>query len=380
LTDDAAHATLQEGRMYPFLLALLLLLHALAHAGVGIWAAGASASWLVTALWLVAMGGFMGASFAIFGLDRLRPHAERLTIAAALGSAMLLRLTGVALWSLAGLALGVALALLVRRWARCAHPEIHTPTLRTAGAPVVDDAPTTPERLVAGLAYAALTITVVLIVARPWYQSWGSSRQERSSASTFMPLEDVAGAARYRIDRAVTVRAPAQLVWPWIAQLGQDRAGFYSHEWLERAAGLHVTNADSLVPAWQRRQVGEVLRAAQPGYLGGRLGEPLGWRITRWDPPRSMSLEGWGTFVVSPIDDSTTRVRVHTRAPGVPTLRALPTAWLRFYVVEPAHFVMERAMLLGVKRRAERLAASGVRDDRGAPELPARRDPSRVPQ
>jgi len=358
LTDDSIRATLREGRMYPFLLALLLLLHALAHAGVGAWAAQASASWMVTPLWLVAMGGFLGASFAIFGLERLRPHAERLAIAATLASALLLRVAGVALWPAAGLALGIVFALLVRRWARCAHPEIHTPTLRTAGAPPVDDAPTRPERLAAGTAYAFLALTAALIVARPWYQSWGSTPAERTTASAFVPDHVPDRSSSYRIDRAVTVHAPARLVWPWLAQLGQDRAGFYSYDWLERAAGIDIRNTDSLVPAWQRRQAGEVVRAAQPGYLGGRLGEPLGWRLTRWDPPRSMTLAGWGTFVVVPVDDSTSRLRVHTRGPGAPSLRALAVAWVGFYLFEPAHFVMERALLLGVKRRAERLAAS----------------------
>jgi hypothetical protein len=367
LTDDATGATLREDRMYPFLLALLLLLHALAHAGVGVWAAGSAAAWVVTPLWLLAMGGFMSASFAIFGHDRLRPHAERFTIAATLGSALLVRLVGVAWWSVAGLGVGIALSLLVRRWARCAHPEIHTPTLRTPGAPSADDAPTVPERLGALAAYTCLAITAGLIVARPWYQTWGSTRDERAAVSAFEPSDDIAAASRYRIDRAVTIRAPARLVWPWLAQLGQDRAGFYSYDWLERVVGIEVRNADSLVTSWQQRQVGEMVRAAQPGYPGGRLGEPLGWRITRWDPPRSMTLEGWGTFVVSPVDDSTSRLRVHTRARGEPSLRALPVAWLGFYLFEPAHFVMERALLLGVKRRAERLAASSVRGDRGAP-------------
>jgi hypothetical protein len=182
--------------MYPFLLALLLLLHALAHAGVGIWAAGSAAAWIVAPLWLVAMGGFMSASFAIFGLDRLRPHAERFALAATLGSALLLRLAEVAWWSVAGLALGVALALLVRRWARCAHPEIHTPTLRTPGAPSVDDAPTVPERLGAIAAYTCLAITAGLIVARPWYQAWGSSRDERAATGVAMGGATRAGPRR----------------------------------------------------------------------------------------------------------------------------------------------------------------------------------------
>jgi hypothetical protein len=40
--------------------------------------------------------------------------------------------------------------------------------------------------------------------------------------------------------RAVTIDAPVEDVWPWLAQIGQDRAGFYSYEWLENLAGCRM--------------------------------------------------------------------------------------------------------------------------------------------
>jgi hypothetical protein len=202
-----------------------------------------------------------------------------------------------------------------------------------------------------------LGLTTALIVARPWYQSWGSTAAERAAAGAGREL--AMGAAPYRIDRAVTVQAPARLVWAWLAQMGQDRAGFYSFEGIERAVGLEIRNSDSLVAHWQQRSVGELVRAAPPGYLGGRWGDSLGWRVTRWDPPRTMTLEGWGDFVVTPIDDSASRLRIHTHAALAPSVRGIGTAWLGLYLFEPAHFVMERAMLTGIKRRAEGVAAGG---------------------
>lgn len=337
--------------MRPFFLALLLLLHGLAHAGAGTWAAGRFPAVVVTPLWLVAMLGFMGASFAIFGLDRLRPRAEVLTLAATIASAALLRLAGVGVWSLIGLMIGLAFCGLVRWWTRCTHPEIHTPTISTGDVPVIPESPRLRDRIGAFTAYAVLAYTALLIVARPWHHAWGTTAAERAA-----PVPGIAGEAgmRYRIDHGVTVRAPAERVWPWVAQIGQDRAGFYSYDWLERAAGDRVHNADSLVPSWQERKVGDLVRAAQPDYLGGRLGSDLGWRITYWDPPHAMALENWGAFVVVAIDSTTSRLRVHTRGPGRPSLRAIPFAPLGFYLFEPAHFVMERGMLLGIRGRAER--------------------------
>lgn len=340
--------------MRPFFLALLLLLHALALASAGIWAAGTASPLLVTPLWLLAMCGFMAASFAIFGLDRLRPHAESLSIAATVASAILLRLAASASWLASGLLVGVALSLAVRWWTRCTHPEIHTATISTEPShPIVEERPTVSQRIGAAATYAALALTAVLIVARPWYQTWGTTAGERATTIGYRG-DEVPG---YRIDRGVTIRTRAESVWPWLAQIGQDRAGFYSYDWLERAIGAQIHNVDSLVPAWQERQVGDLVRAVQPDFFGGRFGSALGWRVSAWDPPRSLTLENWGTFVVRPIDDSTSRLLVHTRGPGRPSLGALPLAWLGFYLFEPAHFVMERGMLLGIKRRAERAAA-----------------------
>ncbi len=108
-----------------------------------------------------------------------------------------------------------------------------------------------------------------------------------------------------------------------------------------------------LSPEWQVRQVGDVVRGAQPTFLGGHFGDSLGWRVTTWDPPRSMTLENWGTFVVVPVGRDSSRLLVHERGGGRPRLAALPNALLAFYLIEPAHFVMERRMLLGIKARAE---------------------------
>jgi len=262
-----------------------------------------------------------------------------------------LRLAAFSIWMVLGLLIGVALSLLVRWWARCTHPEIHTATLSTEPThSIADEMPTVAQRLGAVVAYGMLALTAVLIVARPWYQRWGTSADERATTLGYRG-EDV---PRYRIDRGVTVRASADSVWPWLAQIGQDRAGFYSYDWLERAMGIEVHNADALVPAWQERQVGDLVRAVQPDFFGGRFGPAVGWRISECDPPRTLTLENWGTFVVRSVDDSTSRLLVHTRGPGRPSLRAVPIAWFGFYVFEPAHFIMERGMLLGIKRRAER--------------------------
>lgn len=352
--------------MRPLLLGVVLVLHALAQAAQGMWAAERAPGWIVAPLWLVAMMGFLAAGFAVLGLERLKQSAAPLALAALIAEAALARIAGLSPPVVTGVCLGAILAILVRWWARCCHPEIHTPTIAThAGLAEALDRPSVWRRLVAGAAWSFLAVTALLITLRPWHRGWGTTPSERSG---WMSHPGDVETARFGIDRGVTIRAPAERVWPWLAQLGEDRAGFYSHGWVERALVGDVRNADSLVPAWQSRKVGELVRAARPGRLGGRVGRvgrDLGWRITSWDPPRTMTLARWGTFVVRPIDDSTSRLLVHARPARAHAIAALPLAWLGLYFIEPAHFVMERRMLLGIRERAERdaLATLPPRDD-----------------
>jgi hypothetical protein len=51
-------------------------------------------------------------------------------------------------------------------------------------------------------------------------------------------------------------------VWPWLIQMGQDRAGFFGYDGLERLVGLRIGNADTIVPEWQHLAVGDQLRVA----------------------------------------------------------------------------------------------------------------------
>ena len=122
--------------------------------------------------------------------------------------------------------------------------------------------------------------------------------------------------------------------------------------------GDDIRNADRVHPEWQHRQVGDTILATQRSYLGGRFGT-LGWRVTTIDSARVMGLEQWGTFVLQPIDSIHTRLIVRTRnvrSAGVVPFLFAP---LDVFLFEPAHFIMERGMLRGIRDRAERGSAAG---------------------
>ena len=322
-------------RKLRIVLAILLIAHGLAHASAGMWATDIGGRTLVTILWECATLGFIGGAAGLLGIRVLRNFWQQLVAAGAAASLLLLFLYShplfvpgiVADFALVAIALAPAFGGQLKRLA--------------------------PSNGKAGVAAVALLLYAgTLIALRPWYSSWGATRSEQQMV---LASDPPIGESHYRIDHAITIRAPIDSVWPWIAQIGQDRAGFYSYDWLERLFGARIKNADEIVPAWQNRSVGDLVPAVQPGYLGGVLGRDLGWRISELRSGRMMVLDGWGAFVLEPIDSATTRLHIRTRGEGVPTLAGIAMTPLSLLIFEPAHFIMERGMMLGVKRRAERL-------------------------
>jgi hypothetical protein len=172
------------------------------------------------------------------------------------------------------------------------------------------------------------------VAVRPRMLRWGATDAEASST---LPGDELVPDPGAQCTRAVTIDAPVESVWPWLAQIGQDRAGFYSHELLENLAGCRMHNASEIHPEWQHRQIGETVM----------LHHLYGLPVARFEPGRVLALNGWGAFITEPFSNDCTRLicRGRTaRGPGV-VLGAL--------LIEIPHFVMERKMMLAIKHRAE---------------------------
>jgi hypothetical protein len=158
----------------------------------------------------------------------------------------------------------------------------------------------------------------------------------------------------------VTIQAPPERVWPWLVQLGQGRGGLYSYDRLENLFGLDMHSADRIVPELQHLQVGDEIRLVPediqaPLILKVAAIEPERWLVMTAPGDRDTALAAgmpwpsW-TFVLDPVGQGATRLLVRWRSDFRPTL----AGWLvNKYALEPVHFVMERKMLLGIKRRAE---------------------------
>ena len=327
------------------ILATLLILHGLAHAAPGMWAAGDAPSWVVTPLWGAALIGYLAAGVGLFRMPVLRRWWTQLLIVATASSILLLVLFAEpigAVGALLDVALFVFAFQVVVPAAAREIEEAEDLGVAELPHPIL-------HRLAWSLGGAALVYAAVVVAIRPLYLRWGTTAEERTAR---LLGDDRVKAARYRVDHAITIHAPADSVWPWLVQLGQDRAGFYSYAWLERLVGDDIHNADRVHREWQRLAPGDTVFAAQADYFGGRLGHP-GWRVTAVESGRGMYLENWGAFVLRPIDSNTTRLVIRTRGEGTPNLTMVALGPVNVFVFEPAHFIMQRGMMRGIRNRAE---------------------------
>jgi hypothetical protein len=190
------------------------------------------------------------------------------------------------------------------------------------------------------VAFAGTLATLVYALrVRPWLLAWGATEDEPQRS---LPGDELVSDPGNESTRAVTIEAPVEEVWPWLAQIGQDRGGFYSYEWLENLAGCRMRNADRIHPEWQERDVGETVF----------LHPANGLKVALFEPKRVLALKGWGAFVLEPLDER--RTRLIARGRGQPGLASVAYTLL----LEIPHFIMERKMLLGIKERAERAAGT----------------------
>lgn len=334
--------------MLRILAGTLLLLHGLAHSLAGMRASDVTRGafggtgallWLATAFWLMATVSSVAAGLGLLGAAPFRHRWRELAWTGVAGSIGLLVVFRPGAWALFGLvpdAVIVALLLRTRGGIPAAHRRRRL--LRDAGA----------AASVLFVGYLAL-----VIAARPWQLRWGSTAEELRR-----PLAGDAPGVQpnFQIQHAVAIPAPPEEIWPWLAQLGHDRGGFYSYSWLENSFGLHVRNADRIHPEWQTIAAGDSVISTPDDYLG--TGRRFGWRVAQSEPNRVLVLESWGAFVLEPSGDGTTKLIVRTRGAGEDGPGALLLARLGLMVMEPAHFIMERRMLLGIRERVEAARAA----------------------
>jgi hypothetical protein len=198
--------------------------------------------------------------------------------------------------------------------------------------------------------FAILTFSALYwFPMRRWMSRWGATP---SDLTRVMAGDALLGNPTYSGTMAVAVDARPEHIWPWLVQIGYQRGGLYSYDWLDRLFGyLDRPSATRILREFQHLAVGDHIP----------LGRGPSWPVAVVEPNRALVLDmrnlsefDWvWQFGLYAIDEKRTqlvsRSRVRTK-----------TSWARLmtYAIEPAGFLMTRRMLLGLKQRAEALRAA----------------------
>lgn len=222
------------------------------------------------------------------------------------------------------------------------------------------------RRLVAPAILGATAMTALTVVTLRWSAlHWGATTEE---SREHLPGDEILPSPGLVATRAITIEAPPEQVWPWVAQIGADRGGFYSYDRLENLAGCRIRSADTVVDEWQHLTPGDVVRlhpqvalavaSVDPGHSlvlhagGAKTGEPTDESPDVSTDPAAAPYDFTWSFVLRRHPHRATRLVVRERF-------AYTHPWSPLLVepVSAASSLMSRKMLHGIRERAERLAS-----------------------
>ena len=213
-------------------------------------------------------------------------------------------------------------------------------------------------RVLAAAAAAAAGVGFYAAVVRPRLLRSGATGEEIEGE---YPGADLIPGGTRGSTMAVTIDAPPERVWPWLVQMGHDRAGWYS--W-DRLDNFGRQSADRIHPEWQAVSVGDRMVSAPDGRYWFEIAalEPVRFLALRsvFDlrgrqvpaagiRPAAYSDSVW-CFQLIPLPGQRTRLVVGVYAAARP--RAL-NAVAGFVFWEPAHWIMQRRQFTNLKRRIE---------------------------
>lgn len=242
-------------------------------------------------------------------------------------------------------------------WLRPAHNLMQATQLKNLAARAEDRLAANDWRdLLSALGgVGRMGVSMITPMQRPQRSRWGAGPEV---VERHHPGDDLVPEPRWGWTHAVEVAAPPWRVWPWVAQIGADRGGFYSYSWLENLVGCALRDAERVHPEWELHEgdplslhpsspplrvvaVGpghHLLAFAAPDEEACRKGRP--WFAASW------------LLLVEETAPGLTRVVSRYRCASSDDLRTR----LSFgpALLEPIGSTMDRRMLLGIRARVER--------------------------
>jgi len=185
----------------------------------------------------------------------------------------------------------------------------------------------------------------------PWMISWGATKEEQKKS---LPGDDLVPQANIQTTKGLTIKARPEAIYPWLLQIGVDRGGMYSYDWLENLFGLKVHTVNRIVPEYQNVQIGDFWRFTPKDYIlnpgpGLYVRELQANRAVLLsfgmeNKPDDANIDSW-QFVLEPQANGSTRLLLRSRMKMKPELPIKLTYFIQF--------IMERKMMIEIRKRAE---------------------------
>lgn len=211
----------------------------------------------------------------------------------------------------------------------------------------------------------AIVLAIYLVVFRPRSHRWGTTEAELRGS---LPGDDLVPNVKVGYTQAITINAPPEEVWPWLVQIGYQRGGWYTYDWVYKLMGAAdfydgSRSADRIIPELQDLKIGDTIKifeqasfdvvALEPNRTLGllaRVDVDTGEYFELSDTTPTNFLNNSWVYVLEQVDDNNTRLIVRWRgdySPGLANALGLgiPT--------EAGALIMQPKLLKGIKARAE---------------------------
>jgi hypothetical protein len=197
--------------------------------------------------------------------------------------------------------------------------------------------------LFAALIVIALTYLLYYFVARPYQLTLGATTDEIQHP---MPGDELVSAPHFRATRSITIQGTPEEIWPWLLQMGHNRAGYYAYDILENIGSEQgLRSAEEIIPDFQNFQQGDEVPISAVVSLVFYAIEPNQHMV--WTGKDKNEAFAW---VLYPLDDDQTRLvsriqwRYHLTDPGSVVMAIF---------VDTGDHIAVRKVLQGIKGRVE---------------------------
>jgi len=199
--------------------------------------------------------------------------------------------------------------------------------------------------LFAAFIVIALTGLFYYFAARPFQLTLGATDEEIQRP---MPGDELVPAPHFLATRAITIDGTPEEIWPWLLQMGYNRAGYYGYDILENIGSKHsLRSTNVIIRELQNFQPGDEVPISAVHSMVFYAIEPNQYLVWTGKDDAASNSFAW---VLYPLDSSQTRLvsRIQLRY----HLTDAGSVVMAFFV-DTADHIAVRKILQGIKGRVE---------------------------